>query len=87
MSKTTAARTAFRTAVASALIVLVTGVGAQASWADEPAGTVTTAPYGNGSGDTTGTGTGSGTGTGTGSGTGAGTGTGTAGTTDNNPWD
>ncbi|MFC8294403.1 hypothetical protein ACFUJ0_11655 [Streptomyces sp. NPDC057242] len=76
MSKTTAARTALRTAVASAMIVLVTGVGAQASWADEPTGTTTVAPYENGNGGTAGTGTTTGTGT-----------TGTAATTDNNPWD
>ncbi|MFF4870763.1 hypothetical protein [Streptomyces sp. SID5770] len=83
MSKTTAARTALRTAVASALIVLVTGVGAQASWADEPVDTTPAVSYGNGNGngtdDSTGTGT---TGTGTGTGT-----AGTAATTDNNPWD
>ncbi|MEU2656056.1 hypothetical protein ABZ615_12100 [Streptomyces sp. NPDC007325] len=35
--KTTAARTALRAAVTSALVVLVTGVGLQASWADDPA--------------------------------------------------
>ncbi|MFE5513394.1 hypothetical protein ACFQ9J_22940 [Streptomyces sp. NPDC056529] len=75
MSKTTAARTALRTAVASAMIVLVTGVGAQASWADEPTGTTTVAPYENANGGTAGTGTTTG------------TGTGTPATTDNNPWD
>ncbi|WP_432114741.1 hypothetical protein [Streptomyces sp. S1] len=75
MSKTTAARTALRTAVASALIVLVTGVGAQASWADEPVDTTPAVSYGtDGSTGTTGTGTGTGT-------------AGTAATTDNNPWD
>ncbi|KOX19232.1 MULTISPECIES: hypothetical protein [unclassified Streptomyces] len=74
MSKTTAARTALRTAVASALIVLVTGVGAGASWADEPVGTTTTASYENGTDGATGTGTTGGT-------------TGTAAATDNNPWD
>ncbi|MFH8255530.1 hypothetical protein [Streptomyces roseolus] len=35
--KTTAARTALRAAVTSALVVLVTGFGLQASWADDPA--------------------------------------------------
>ncbi|MGA4980397.1 hypothetical protein [Streptomyces cinereoruber] len=35
--KTTAARTALRAAVTSALVVLVTGFGLQASWADGPA--------------------------------------------------
>ncbi|MFD5769631.1 hypothetical protein ACFWIN_27955 [Streptomyces sp. NPDC127049] len=34
---TTAARTALRAAVTSALVVLVTGFGLQASWADDPA--------------------------------------------------
>lgn len=44
MSKTTAPhRTALRAAVTSALIVLVTGVGLQTSWADETA-PATTAP-------------------------------------------
>ncbi|MFJ5934648.1 hypothetical protein [Streptomyces sp. NPDC093071] len=79
MSKTTAARTALRTVVASALIVLVTGVGAQASWADEPVDTTPAVSYGNGNGTDDSTGT---TGTGTGTGT-----AGTAATTDNNPWD
>ncbi|MER7912266.1 hypothetical protein [Streptomyces sp. NPDC096068] len=80
MSKTTAARTALRTAVASALIVLVTGVGAQASWADEPVDTTPAVSYGNGNAN--GNGTDGSTGTGTTTGT-----TGTAATTDNNPWD
>ncbi|MGA5874060.1 hypothetical protein [Streptomyces cinereoruber] len=35
--KTTAARTALRASVTSALVVLVTGFGLQASWADGPA--------------------------------------------------
>ncbi|MFF5452317.1 hypothetical protein ACFY40_13925 [Streptomyces sp. NPDC012950] len=82
MSKTTAARTALRTAVASALIVLVTGVGAQASWADEPVDTTPAVSYGNGNGTDGSTGTGTDTGTGTGTGTAR-----TAATTDNNPWD
>ncbi|MFJ7128978.1 hypothetical protein [Streptomyces sp. NPDC098101] len=86
MSKTTAARTALRTAVASALIVLVTGVGAQASWADEPVDTTPAVSYGNGNGNTNGNGTDGSTGTGTTGGTTTGT-TGTAATTDNNPWD
>lgn len=41
--KTTAARTAFRAAVTSALVVLVTGVGLQASWADDAPATGTPA--------------------------------------------
>ncbi|MFC8585305.1 hypothetical protein ACFUGD_12240 [Streptomyces sp. NPDC057217] len=82
MSKTTAARTALRTAVASALIVLVTGVGAQASRADEPVDTTPAVSYGSGNGNGTDDSTDTGTGTGTGTGT-----AGTAATTDNNPWD
>ncbi|WP_282697743.1 hypothetical protein [Streptomyces sp. CC208A] len=43
MSKNTAAgRTALRAVVSSALIVLVTGVGLQTSWADESAPATTT---------------------------------------------
>ncbi|MFE2296253.1 hypothetical protein [Streptomyces sp. NPDC059452] len=37
MTNTTSARTALRTAVASALIVIVTGLGAQTGWAAEAA--------------------------------------------------
>ncbi|GAA2933265.1 MULTISPECIES: hypothetical protein [Streptomycetaceae] len=48
MTKNTTARTALRTAVASALIVIVTGLGAQTGWAaeaaDATAPTAVTAP-------------------------------------------
>ncbi|MFH8621747.1 hypothetical protein ACH4A8_07505 [Streptomyces vietnamensis] len=40
-SSTTAARTSVRAAVTAALIVILTGTGVQASWADGTTGTTT----------------------------------------------
>ncbi|MFE0644895.1 hypothetical protein ACFW2Y_25275 [Streptomyces sp. NPDC058877] len=79
MSHTTAAaRNSLRAAVASALIVVVTGIGVQTSWADEVTGTTADTTTCTVTDPTDPTGTTGTTGT---------TGDTTTCNTDNNPWD